>query len=525
MPDFDAVIIGGGPAGSTAARLLAEWGHSVTILTTAFGSRPSFAECLPPSTRKLFVFLGVQDAIDRARFFRTTGNTVWWGKVRSSGTRPGVEPYPGTLGPYSGRIEPYPEGRGYQVQRSEFDSLLLGLARDAGVQVQFGKAVGSLNESGPHVEFQCGASASESRSEEVQAKFVLDCSGRAGVLGRFLRARQPSIEPSIKKEIRTVALCAAWRSESGWKLPDPSHTLVESYGDGWAWSVPLSPSIRHVAVMVDPVAVLRERSSPGPWPPTPGPRNLAARYHAELAKTLAFRRIFGQSLLDGAPFRSSPVWGRPASCYTSTQFCGPGFLLAGDAGSIIDPLSSFGVKKAMVSGWVGAVVANTCLRNPAMQDTALRFYEDREREVYDDWQKLSASWFSKGLSKGFHNGGDHPFWEDRAGLPGSAANTVPPPRDAARVAWEALKRQPSIRLRQSGLPLKAQAAIEGNQIVLRDAMLGTVNLVRLSQIAGHHSQVPDVFEAYNRTCPPVALPNFLAALATLIAEKVLTDQP
>jgi flavin-dependent dehydrogenase len=77
VPVFDAVIIGGGPAGSTAARLLAQWGQSVTILTAAFGSQPSFAECLPPSTRKLFVFLGVQDAIDRARFFRTTGNTVW----------------------------------------------------------------------------------------------------------------------------------------------------------------------------------------------------------------------------------------------------------------------------------------------------------------------------------------------------------------------------------------------------------------------------------------------------------------
>jgi flavin-dependent dehydrogenase len=498
---FDAVIIGAGPAGSTAARLLAQWGHSVTILTAACGIRPSFAECLPPSTRKLFVFLDVQDAIDRARFFRTTGNTVWWGKARH-------------------RQEPYPKGWGYQVLRSEFDALLLGLARNMGVEVQFGKAIGSFNESGPHVEFRCGGKA-----EEIQAKFVLDCSGRAGVLGRFLRGPQAAIE----KPPRTVALCAAWKSESGWKLPDPSHTLVESYSDGWAWSIPLSPSIRQVAVMVDPVAVMSERSSPGPWPLAPdpqspihGPRNLAARYHAELAKTRAFRRIFRQSLLDRVP------WGRPASCYTSTRFCGPGFLLAGDAGSIIDPLSSFGVKKAMVSAWIGAVVVNTCLRKPAMQDTALRFYENRERAVYEDWQKLSASWFRQGFGTefgtGFNKGGDHTFWEDRAFVPGSAA-TSPQPTDAARAAWEALKRQPSIRLRRSGLPLKPEAAIEGNEIVLRDATSGEVNLVRLSQIAEQHSQVPDVFEAYNRTCAPVALPNFLAALATLIAEKVLTDQP
>lgn len=468
MRHFDAVVIGGGPAGSTAARLLAQWGHSVTVLTPAVGGQLSFAECLPPSTRKLLVFLGIQDAIDGAKFFRTTGNTVWWGQARR-------------------RVELYPEGWGYQVLRSEFDSLLLSLAREAGAQVQFGKAIGSLSESGPLVEFESGGSRAEVRSQ-----FVLDCSGRAGVLARLLRVKQP--------KSRTVSLCAAWKSESGWKLPDASHTLVESYGDGWAWSVPLSPSVRHVAVMVDAGETRMVRG-----------KGLSAAYHAELAKTRAFRRIFSRSLLDRAP------WGRPASGYTSRQFCGRGFLLAGDAGSIIDPLSSFGVKKAMVSAWVAAVVANTCLRKPAMQDTALQFYEDREREVYEEWQRLSASWFRKG--------GNHPFWEYRAIGSDSPPQAGSKQQDAARAAWEELKRKRSIRLRRSGLPLRSQAAIEGNEIVLRDAMLGEVNLVRLCRIAGQHSQVADLFEAYNRTCVPVALPNFLAALATLIAERVLTDQP
>jgi flavin-dependent dehydrogenase len=485
------VVIGGGPAGSTVARLLTQWGLTVTLLTTACGCGPGFAECLPPSTRKLFAFLGVLDAVDRAGFFRTTGNTVWWGTL----------PFPAGASAYDGRVELYPEGWGYQVLRSEFDSLLLGLAGEAGVQVQFGKAIGTFKngtfknetskESGPHIELRRGGTA-----QDIKGKFIVDCSGRAGVLGRYLRAK-----PS---KPRTIALCATWKSESGWKLPDPSHTLVESYGDGWAWSVPLSPSVRQVAVMVD-ARVDHRVSAPAL------DTGLTARYHAELAKTSAFRRIFSQSLIDRAP------WGRPATCYTSTRFCGPGFLLAGDTGSMIDPLSSFGVKKAMVSAWVGAVVVNTCLRNPAMQDSALRFYEDRERQVYEDWQRLSASWFRQG--------GEYPFWDDRAGVPGSAAPTLEQASDAVRAAWEALKRKPAIRLRRCGLPLQPAAAIEGNQIVLRDAMAGEVNLVRLCQIAEQHSQVPDVFEAYNRTCAPVALPQFLAALATLIAEKVLTDQP
>jgi flavin-dependent dehydrogenase len=219
---IEAVVIGGGPAGATAARLLAQWGHSVAILTTPTGRLPSFAECLPPSNRKLFLFLGIRDAVDRAGFYRTTGNTVWWGKARR-------------------RVEPYPQGWGYQVLRSEFDALLLGLAQDAGARVRFGKV---QNIQFQNMEFQAIEFQTNGKREEVRARFILDCSGRAGVLSRGFRVKQP--------KSRTVALCAVWRNQTGWPLPDPSHTLVESYGDGWAWSVPLSPSVRHVAVMVDP---------------------------------------------------------------------------------------------------------------------------------------------------------------------------------------------------------------------------------------------------------------------------------
>src|SRR5215472_7682634 len=157
---FDAVIIGAGPAGATAGRLLAEWGHSVAIIAAPTDPRRALAECLPPSNRKLFQFLGILDAIDAAGFYRTTGNTVWWG----GGER---------------RVEPYPEGWGYQVRRYEVDSLVLKLARTAGARVRLGKAIAL---EGPRILF---------RGEEIQARFTLDCSGRAGVLSRLLGLRQP----------------------------------------------------------------------------------------------------------------------------------------------------------------------------------------------------------------------------------------------------------------------------------------------------------------------------------------------
>jgi len=468
---FDAAIIGGGPAGATAGRLLAHWGHSVTILTAPPSRHPGLAECLPPSTRKLFQFLEVQDAVDRAGFFRTTGNTVWWGKNRR-------------------RTEPYPDDTGYQVRRSDFDRLLLELAGTAGAQVRVGKAFHVPDVNGARVEFQTDAGRAA-----IPAKFILDCSGRAGVIGRSVRVKE--------KNSRTVALCGIWRNEQGWKLPDASHTLVEAYSGGWAWSVPISPFVRYVAFMVDRT------------------KGLSAAYFAEIAKTRAFRKIFSRGKLETGP------WGADASLYSSKRFYGPGFLLAGDAGSFIDPLSSFGVKKAMVSAWMAAVVVNTCVRRPSMREIALKFYDDREREVYAGYLQKSAALFREAAG-----GYGHSFWINR-----SEVLEMPEAKDIRGVAdaLNQLKRKSSIRLRRAeSVRMESRPAIEGREIVLRDALtmpglpaaldyFENVDLPRLVDMAGHHAQVPDLFEAYNRACRPVALPNFLAALAMLVAEGVLVD--
>jgi hypothetical protein len=264
--------------------------------------------------------------------------------------------------------------------------------------------------------------------------------------------------------------------------------------------VPLSPTLRHVAFMVDPVASRLVRG-----------KGLAPAYEAELAKTRAFRRIFARGRSEGEP------WGRDASLYTSKQFCGPGFALAGDAGSFIDPLSSFGVKKAMVSGWAAAVVANTCLRRPEMQETALRFFDERERDIENHYRKHAGAWFQEG---------EGPFWEARS-------EKAEPDTDAVRRALDELKRQTSIRLQRAPDAQAAQrGGIEGREVVLRNALIkpgmgepldfvSNVEVVKLVEMAPRYRQVPDLFEAYNRAGSPVLLEDFLKALATLLAAGVL----
>src|SRR5690348_4098581 len=100
MPEYDAAVIGAGPAGSTVARLLASWGYSAVIISPQRRA-PERAETLPPSSRRLFRLLDIHDDIDRAGFYPAAGNTAWWG-------------------PDEARVETYPQadGEGYQVQRS-----------------------------------------------------------------------------------------------------------------------------------------------------------------------------------------------------------------------------------------------------------------------------------------------------------------------------------------------------------------------------------------------------------------------
>src|SRR5205823_2546891 len=143
------------------------------------------------------------------------------------------------------------------------------------------------------------------------------------------------------------------------------HTVVESYEGGWAWSVPSSRTRRYVTVMVDPrVTAMR------------GGARLADSYRSELARTTALARLTSSARLRDEPFA------RDASPYGADRFGAPGALLVGDAASFVDPLSSYGLKKALASAWLAAVVVHTGLTDPQMSNDAVAFFDARERAMH-----------------------------------------------------------------------------------------------------------------------------------------------
>jgi flavin-dependent dehydrogenase len=485
----DVAVIGGGPAGAAAARLLASWGQSVIVLARAT-RQPPLAESLPPSCVKLFDEIGVRAAVDRAGFIRATGNTVQWADRAR-------------------RVEMFDRSAlGYQVSRDKFDELLLAGAQVAGASVERDVSVREAEREGDVWRVQVDR-AGAAGADTIRARWLLDCSGRAGVIARRGWRRPDS-------EARTIALAGIWERGDAWPLEDATHTLVESYANGWAWSVPVSASRRFVTVMLDPRVTT-----------VPGRSELDAAYDAELARTPALRSLVDGALMVGAP------WACDATPYSAARVAGDGALLVGDAASFVDPLSSFGVKKALASAWLAAVVVHTALTDRSATDSAVELFTARELAMADHLRQGAAA-----LARDAAGAHETPFWSARADAEPARVSDewdVDALRADNRVhaAFEELKRRPALQLRPAdSLRFVKRPVVRGHRITLEDYISAppvpngvrycrNVDLVVLARLAPEFEQVPDLFEAYNRAAPPAPLPEFLGALSTLVGFGML----
>ncbi len=480
----DVVLLGGGPAGAAAARCLASWGRRVVLLTREDTS-PAIAESLPPSCLPVLDRIGVRAAVENSGFIRATGNTVWW------------------AGDATARLEQFaPPALGFQVDRAAFDDVLLREAERAGADVRRGALVRDVV-----LAPEMSRVVFEQRGDtvEINARWVLDCTGRTGLLARRGLRRAES-------GARTLALIGVWDADD-WKLDDDTHTLVESYEQGWAWSVPLSGTRRCVTVMVDPSLT-----------PLAGRTGIEDAYHEELARTTHLARLVARGTLRGA------VWARDASAYGAHRASDDGVLLVGDAASFVDPLSSFGVKKALASAWLAAVVANTCLADSAMTTHARDLYDRRERAMCDSLRVRSAA-----MARDAADAHDTAFWNVRSIGAARASDEdveIAALRDDPDVlaAFDALRSLESISLQLAAdvAELK-RPTVRGNRVVLEPHLvspafpdgiryLRNVDLVMLSNMAPLYRQVPDLYEAYNRSSAAVGLPDFLGALSVLVGK-------
>ena len=488
MSDVHTVIVGGGPAGSAAARLLATWGHDVVVLARRVNSDRALGESLPPSALAVMNRIGFSQ-LDASVALRSTGNTVRWGNDPE-------------------RVERFGAGlEGYQIDRAAFDAFLAREAAGSGADVRLGANVVHVRRGHPAaVTYE-----QDGRTNTLRADWILDCTGRTGVIARD-GWRVPD------DASRTTAIVGVWERDDPWPTPDPTHTIVESTEDGWAWSVPVSDRRRYVTLMLDPR--LTSVAARG---------ELDATYSTLLGRTRTL-----SALVDGAR-REGDVFARDASPYHARSYAEQGVMLVGDAASFVDPLSSYGIKKALASAWLASVCVHSILTNSTIEPAALELFNTRERVMHDALRKTAAT-----LAR--DAAGSHPtaFWETRSASSASDAQAAFEPDvsslrtdpDVLR-ALEELRSRETIQLKPTPTLQRAgRPTVRGNRVVVEDHLavpafpegvryVRNVDLLKLTELAPATAQVPDLFEAYNRVASPAPLPDFLGALSLLVGKGFL----
>ncbi|GAA3083782.1 NAD(P)/FAD-dependent oxidoreductase [Streptosporangium carneum] len=363
------LIIGGGPAGSTAAGLLAKEGFQVTLLERDRFPRYHIGESILPSCRPIFEMLGVWDKVEAHGFQPKGGAFFQWGPEEWEVL-------------FSDMGDDTPNA--WQVVRSEFDQLLLDHARELGVEVVEGVSVRDVEFDGDRaVAARWHETKDPSRGGVIRFGHVIDASGRGGLLAtRHLRSRR------FHDVFRNVAAWAYWRNAKPLGKGPKGAIAVCSVKDGWFWAIPLHDGTLSVGLVTGRDLFNDSRGRLN--------GDIQAVYDEALAGCPTVL-----DMLDGAEQVTGMKVEQDYS-YVSESFAGPGYLLAGDAACFLDPLLSTGVHLATYSAMLGAASLASVLRGEASEQDAWRFYQTVYRHAYQRLLVLVSVFYESYRGKEHH---------------------------------------------------------------------------------------------------------------------------
>jgi flavin-dependent dehydrogenase len=320
----DVIIIGGGPAGSTAASFLSMKGHRVTLLEKEKFPREHVGESLLPFCYGIFEQLGVLDQM-KSCFVRKPGVRF----VDIEGKR-------STSWCFNHVIHD-PSFLSFQVTRSTFDQMLLDNARKKGAVVKEETRVQDCDFDGPDGTVLVTAVGPDGAKQDYQGKFLIDASGRNGLV---------STRKGWRKKFEGLDRTAFWTHYRGVNLlgglEEGLSMIVYLGGEkkGWIWIFPLDTDRLTVGVVVNNEYIRQQKAifqqnGAGDW--------TAALFQHELALS-----PFVQKILDGSeiiePLR---VEGDYSYYVDPENKYGQNFALVGDASTFIDPIFSSGIFLSM----------------------------------------------------------------------------------------------------------------------------------------------------------------------------------
>jgi FADH2-dependent halogenase len=355
---YDVIIIGGGPAGSTAAATLAQQELSVLLLEKASYPRFHIGESLLPYMTRMLEQMGIREKIEQQDYVPK------WGAEFTGGE-----------GDFR-RVDFTDQGPGYihysfQVERAHFDNVLLNNAKEAGAQVLEGAhVVRPLFEeeriAGVEYDYQ-------GQRYRVEASYVIDASGRGGTIANFFKLRKPITRQKM------VGIFQHYGNFNEKNNPGfPGDIQVGNHSQGWIWAIPINDNVLSVG------AVTRAEFIKPSSPEDVFERQikLIPRIQQRMSGTTPLGKIRTES----------------DYCYYVDTAAGPGYFLVGDAGCYVDPIFSGGVLLAMTTGRRAAETIALILSGKLSPEQAAKHYENFYKTGYDCYFRVMYSFYESNFN-------------------------------------------------------------------------------------------------------------------------------
>jgi len=412
----DVVVIGGGPAGSTAATMLARQGVSVLLLERERFPREHIGESLLPASIPILEELGVLPAVEAAGFLTKWGATMVWGS----------DPTPWS---WYFRETNQRNPHSYQVWRPQFDQLLLENSRAHGVDVREGHRVLEVlwqDGKATGVRYQ----SDDGETGTIQCRYVVDASGQTGLLARDLNLRQ--WDPFFQN----LAVYGYFRGAHPLPEPDETNIFIEAHPHGWLWSIPLHTGWTSVGAVVDSATSQNEIST----------GSLDGFLQAQIDQAPHTSKMLRDAHLESGPFIVKD-WS-----YVCERVAGDGYVLAGDAACFVDPLFSSGVHLALMSGIMAAAYVTSALKDPEIVEAAAAAYHELYLKEYGHFREMARLFYSSNLTS------DSYFWEARRLLE-DAGNFTPRQAFIQAVAGQPPRGYERAVLEQGQAPLEFASSV------------------------------------------------------------------